>query len=221
MIDNFENSITTSEIIDGWMDKYVYSTSAFTDFHRYTYADNVEAQNKGLDVTFSLNGINYKTDEKCASEYVNKNLMTFAFAVSQTNRDDRTKRHYDWFVREDMLNDSYLIQYIDLALNEDGGKQDKYTITEDGIKQMTLILVRKDKIYEFLAEHNLTKDKIYSGNQYMLDNKLSFYPYGECNKWMYSWRFHRDFKYVEQTINILIKKTDLIKISDWHATIRR
>ena len=72
MSSEWENSINKSRIIDNWMDEYVYSTTGFTDFVRYEYTDNPELQNKGVDVKFTLNGIEYLCDEKCAAEKVNQ-----------------------------------------------------------------------------------------------------------------------------------------------------
>ena len=225
MSSEWENSISKSRIIDNWMDEYVYSTTGFTDFVRYEYEYNPELQNCGVDVTFTLNGTKYICDEKCAAEKVNQDLKTFAFALSQTNKNDRSIRHYDWFLRDDMKNNSYMIQYIDEAYNEDGTEQNQYTLTKDGIKKVTLILVRKEKIFEYLAEHKLTKEKLFKANDYMLSHSNSFFPDKiekngfKCNDYRYGWVLHRDFNYEERTVNVLIKKSVLIKISDWYRTI--
>ena len=221
----WQNSIAKSRLIDNWMDKNVYSRDYFTNFTRYNYEDNPELQNSGLDVTFTLNGREYKCDEKCAAEKVNQPLKTFAFSLSQTNKNDRSVRHYDWFLRDDMKNNSYMLQYIDEAYNEDGTKQNQYTLTKDGIKKVTLILVRKEKIFEYLAEHKLTKEKLFKANDYMLSHNESFFPDKiekngfKCNDYKYGWVLHRDFNYEERTVNVLIRKSDLIKISDWYSTI--
>lgn len=225
MSSKWDNSISKSMIIDNWMDEYVYSTTGFTDFVRYEYTDNPELQNKGVDVSFTLNGIEYICDEKCAAEKVNIDLKTFAFELSQTYKNDRSLRHYGWFLRDDMKNDSYMIQYIDEAYNEDGTKQNQYTLTKDGIKKVTLILIRKEKIFEYLAEHKLTKEKLFKANDYMLNSGKSFFPDKierngfKCNDYRFGWVLHRDFNYAEGTINVLIRKSDLIKISDWYKTI--
>ena len=225
MSSEWDNSISKSRIIDNWMDEYVYSSTGFTDFVRYEYTDNPELQNSGVDVTFTLNGMEYICDEKCAAEKVNQPLKTFAFALSQTNKNDRSVRHYDWFLSDDMKNDSYMIQYIDEAYNEDGTEQNKYTLTKDGIKKVTLILIRKEKIFEYLAEHKLTKDKLFKANDYMLSQSDSFFPKKiikngiKCNDYKFGWVLHRDFTYEERTVNVLIKKSVLIKISDWYSTI--
>lgn len=218
---NWNTSIEKSRLIDAWTDKNVYTTTGFTDVVRYDYEDNKEFQDKGIDVTFNLNGKYYVCDEKCAAENVNKQLPTFAFALSQTFKDNRNLRHYDWFLREDEENDSYLIQYIDKAVNEDGTLQNASTLTEEGIRQMTCILVRKERIYEYLEEHmEMTKERLKKANSYMLDNNLEYYPtFKEGRNYRYGWRLHRDFNFPEQTVNILIRKDELIKISDWYKTI--
>lgn len=225
MSSEWNNSISKSMIIDNWMDEYVYSSNGFTDFVRYEYKDYPELQNSGVDVTFTLNGTKYICDEKCASEKVNIPLKTFAFSLSQTNRNDISVRHYDWFLRDDMKNNSYMIQYIDEAYNEDGTEQNQYTLTKEGIKKVTLILVRKEKVFEYLAEHRLTKEKLFRANDYMLRSGKNFFPDKImkngilCNDYRYGWVLHRDFTYSESTVNVLIRKSDLIKISDWYKTI--
>ena len=124
-----------------------------------------------------------------------------------------------------MKNDSYMFQYIDEAYDEDGTKQNQYTLTEKGIKRVTLILVRKEKIMEYLAEHKLTKEKLFKANDYMLNNDKSFFPDKidrngfKCNDYRFGWVLHRDFNHEEETVNVLIRKSDLIKISDWYSTI--
>ena len=225
MSSEWNNSISKSMIIDNWMDEYVYSSNGFTDFVRYEYKDYPELQNSGVDVTFTLNGTKYICDEKCAAEKVNIPLKTFAFSLSQTNRNDISVRHYDWFLRDDMKNNSYMIQYIDEAYNEDGTEQNQYTLTKEGIKKVTLILVRKEKVFEYLAEHRLTKEKLFRANDYMLRSGKNFFPDKImkngilCNDYRYGWVLHRDFTYSESTVNVLIRKSDLIKISDWYRTI--
>ena len=225
MIEEWQNSIAKSRLIDNWMDKNVYSRDYFTNFTRYNYEDNPELQNSGLDVTFTLNGREYKCDEKCAAEKVNIDLKTFAFELSQTYKNDRSARHYGWFLRDDMKNNSYMIQYIDEAYNEDGTEQNQYTLTKDGIKKVTLILVPKDKIFEYLAKHRLPKDRLFDANDYMLNSGKSFFPYKierngfKCNDYRFGWVLHRDFNHEEETVNLLIKKSELIKMSDWYRTI--
>lgn len=221
----WQNSIAKSRLIDNWMDKNVYSRDYFTNFKRYNYEDNPELQNSGLDVTFTLNGIEYKCDEKCAAEKVNIDLKTFAFELSQTYKNDRSLRHYGWFLRDDMKNNSYMFQYIDEAYNEDGTEQNQYTLTEKGIKKVTLILVRKEKIYEYLSKHKLTKEKLFKANDYMLKSNKNFFPDKierngfMCNDYKYGWVLHRDFNHEEETVNLLIKKSELMKMSDWYRTI--
>ena len=225
MSSEWNNSISKSMIIDNWMDENVYSTTGFTDFVRYEYEDNPELQNRGVDVTFTLNGTKYICDEKCAAEKVNQPLKTFAFELSQTYKNDRSARHYGWFLRDDMKNDSYMFQYIDEAYNDDGTEQNQYTLTEKGIKRVTLILVRKEKIYEYLAKHKLTKEKLFKANDYMLNSGKSFFPDKidrndfKCNDYRFGWVLHRDFNHEEETVNLLIKKSELMKMSDWYRTI--
>ena len=88
MINEWENSIAKSRLIDNWMDNNVYNRNYFTNFTRYNYEDNPELQNSGVDVMFTLNGSEYICDEKCAAEKVNIDLTTFAFEFSQTYKND-------------------------------------------------------------------------------------------------------------------------------------
>lgn len=225
MINEWKNSIAKSRLIDNWMDNNVYNKNYFTNFKRFNYEENPELQNSGVDVMFTLNGREYICDEKCAAEKVNMDLKTFAFELSQTYKNNRSLRHYGWFLRDNMKNDSYMFQYIDEAYNEDGTKQNQYTLTEKGIKKVKLILVRKEKIFEYLAEHKLTKDKLFKANDYMLSNDEVFFPKKierngfKCNDYRFGWVLHRDFNHEEGTVNVLIKKSVLIKISDWYNTI--
>ena len=101
---------------------------------------------KGIDVIYK----DFLIDEKCALDYINKPLSTFAFELSSVNKNG--ERYDGWLVNKNLVTTHYLLCYIDSC------RVDENPLMED-IQVMEVILVEKSKIIDFIEEKccNLTE----------------------------------------------------------------
>lgn len=111
----------------------------------YHECNNKSEQLKGVDTVFSFNDKEYKCDEKCALDYVNKRkgyyLNTFCLELSFLNRRDNVME--GWLTNESLETNSYLFVWLDKA---------KKDIIEniDDIEEVEIALVRKEDIFDYL-----------------------------------------------------------------------
>lgn len=194
-----------TEIINKWLDDYVYTDTTFENVIRY---DDKEHQLAGVDVTFNIGDIEYICDEKCSVYRMNGFQGTFAMSISQVNRDG--VRRDEWFINDTLDTDSYMFIWIDKA------DCTPKTLTYEAIKEVNVALVRKSKIEEYLVEKNWSRDRINKMKEYMVENSVTSWGniYKHGLKWMY------DNRYRERSVNILIPRDVLERISDWHKLFK-
>jgi hypothetical protein len=140
-----------ANLVNEFLDKNLYREEfGFSNFSRI---DEKEKQVAGIDVMFNLNGEKYVCDEKAAvgEKYVNGNLMTFCMELSMKNQGGILQK--GWFVNEKMVNDSYLIVWIDKAERSDFKSSDE-------IIEAEVVLFRKKDLYDYLERNGMEKDKI-------------------------------------------------------------
>lgn len=140
-----------SNVVNEFLDRNLYKEEfGFSNFSRI---DEKEKQVVGIDVVFNFNGEKYVCDEKAAicEKYVNRNLQTFSMELSMKNQGGY--RQTGWFVNKKMVNDSYLIVWIDKAENEDFKSPDEITEVE-------IVLFRKKDLYDYLERNGMEMDKI-------------------------------------------------------------
>ena len=134
------------KVVGKYLDNYFYSTWT-TDIERN---NDKETQIKGLDLTVtSTNNNVYTIDEKAAIKWTNKELNTFAFEVDALNKNGDL--YNGWFMTstKDAANDYWMLIWIDKA------NEVRFTNVDD-IQQVTVSLVKKTDIYNWLHRKNIT-----------------------------------------------------------------
>lgn len=185
------------KIVSEFLDKHFYIECE--DFHRVV--DKVQ-QIKGVDTTFVKNGFQYVCDEKAALKYVNKNLQTFSMELSFFNAADNIS--IGWLLDSNKINNSFLFCWIDSAIND-------VLSSSDDIVIMEAALVRKNKIIDYLSNIGWTLDKLFLKCKKIREN-----PYEECgNFYKNEVKFSKSFQLKEKPINLLIKRSKLLEISDF------
>lgn len=185
-----------SEVVNNFMQKFYDNNT--TNFKRYF--DKL-TQVKGIDVSFTFNGVDYKCDEKAAVRWMNIKLNTFALELEFINRGNKLQT--GWFLNEDLDNNSYMFIYTDKV----AGQYDSFT--EEDIKECTIILVRKERIQEYLDSIGWTTKRIKDKCDMIRDYE------GFCTMRDEKIRFCYSEQLVEKPINLLIDRQKLIELSDY------
>lgn len=189
------------KIVSEFLDKHFYTECE--DFHRN---DDKIQQIKGVDTTFVKNGFQYVCDEKAALKYVNKNLQTFSMELSFFNAANNLS--IGWLLDSKKINNSFLLCWIDNAIKDD-------LTSSDDIVMMEVALVKRNKIIDYLSSIGWTLDKLFTKCKKIRNN-----PYEECgNFYKNEVKFSKSFQLRERPINLLIKRSKLIEISDFNKKI--
>lgn len=189
------------KIVSEFLDKHFYTECE--DFHRN---DDKIQQIKGVDTTFVKNGFQYVCDEKAALKYVNKNLQTFSMELSFFNAANNLS--IGWLLDSNKINNSFLLCWIDNAIKDD-------LTSSDDIVMMEVALVKRNKIIDYLSSIGWALDKLFTKCKKIRNNS-----YEECgNFYKNEVKFSKSFQLREKPINLLIKRSKLIEISDFNKKI--
>lgn len=180
----------TSKEIERFLDKY------YTGKIEFVRVTTKFLQLKGIDVIFkSSTGDDMLIDEKCATDYIGKNLQTFSFELRASS--DKNGFRYDgWLLSDRPTTTHYLICYINRA------KVDKHPVCED-IQEMEIMLINKDKILSYLENIGWTKDKLKTKCDTIDAGDENF---GDIQK---GFKFVKSRQKIEAPINILIPRDEL------------
>ena len=180
-------------------------------YDKYVKCERVTERNlqiSGVDVKISTpRNTEILVDEKCATDYIGKNLQTYSFEL-RASSDRVTGIRYDgWLIDENNITTHYILCYIEKC------KVDEFPLSSD-IQEMEVILVSKADILMYLNRHDQTLetmilkcDSIDDGDLDMGDIKDGF---------KYSKSRHK----IEASINILIPRKALREISAFHTMIQ-
>lgn len=174
-------------------------------FYEKETVDFVRVKNKklqmaGVDSVFTYEGIQYSCDEKVAAHFINKPLKTFSFELSFIDRSGKVRD--GWFIDWKKDNDSFLLCWIDGAINDRPNKVEDITSAE-------ILLITKDGLFEYLKEisWNIKKLKLKSDRIRNFGDK-SFGDIDENGiKFVYSERL------VEKPVNLIIPRIKLREIA--------
>lgn len=187
------------------IDKYVYGTDEFSETGRtWEYTKQI----KGIDTWFTLSGVSYVCDEKTATYYMGKRLDTFALEISSYSPIKHV-RYGGWFM-EDGDNNSYLFVYI----NKCDGTVDNFTSGD--VKQIEVILVRKEALVGYLNGIGYTYDRLKHINYDIVYNHVRGWEFDDREN---NIRFHYGWKTSEKSVNLLLPKTILRELSDYNEVI--
>lgn len=209
------------KIVAKWLDKYFYP-NVCSAFARST---TKEQQIAGNDLIMIDSNKSYIIDEKCASQWANRNLKTFIHEIDFINRGG--KWNIGYFVDDTKINKYYLYVWLDEAETT----ADNHLI-DDGIKQATVVLIEHQEIQNWLDKYNFTKENLISYAK-TLRTKINELPQNMDWKCVnYPWdftgypnypnvKFHYGQWTKEKTINLQITKEDLIKLSELNCVVSK
>lgn len=171
-----QDSLTSLEV-EKFLDKNFYKS----DSERVR---DKERQLQGIDVVYKDRMI----DEKCATDYINRPLRTFAFELSSVNR--LGQRYLGWLLNPDLKTTHYLICYINKC------RVDRNPLEED-IEEMEVIYLEKKAILRYLQEKDLS-----------LENLGKYQPLDHPSV-ISGLKIMKSGQKTESPVNILIPRDDL------------
>lgn len=198
-----KGDVQGSNIVSEYLDTYFYPKYV-TDFKR---VNELESQYKGIDCSFTLNDKKYICDEKAAVQYINKPLRTFALELSFI--DKLNSVHNGWLIDGEKINNSFLFIWIDMA------KYD-YLTDKDDILMMEIALLDRLNIIDYLKSNGWTSDKLFLKMKRIRENINE----NLGNLYRNNLKFTISKHLVEQPINVLISREQLIELSDFHITFQ-
>lgn len=137
-------------------------------FPDYKHNEDAETQRLGVDCEFTGKNFHYVADEKAATRknYINpditypkektkrRRLETFCLELSMRARHKgKWERHDGWWMNENVINNSLVLVWIDRT--KSGDIEDV-----DDILEAEVIVVRKERIDEYLESLGWTKEKL-------------------------------------------------------------
>ena len=186
----------------------------------YKRCDDTELQLKGQDLSFTAKSGQKIVDEKCATNYWNKPLNTFAMEMSFDMCDRQTgepigKRYDGWFINPDNISTTYSLGYVKAKSQED--------LSVGRLESFECIIVEKKAINDYLCKAFNVND-IYDAEEMFLD-MIDDGTASQNDRGGYFWKVNNDIKMVrsdnlaERPLNIVINKATIAKMSDIHCRI--
>lgn len=190
--------------ISKFMDEQFYSNKV-KDFIRFEDLDN---QLKGKDVSFTLGKLkNILVDEKAQSQYINKNLPTFAFEISFIRSSG------DWtlgWLFDTTKENNYFILIWPFASKD-------WNITKEDIIKLDCLLIDKLKIQKFLEKEGFNINTMLEEEKRIREHKLSGKINNSVSKYVY---FYKTDHLSEKPVNIVIRKEKLIELAELKFTVQ-
>ena len=186
------------KIVAKYLDTYFYPTFTVTTTRNTDKATQIA----GLDVTVTNSeGYNYTIDEKAATNWVGRNLQTFAHEVSSVNVSGIT---YDGWLLDFKSASDYLVEvWVDDA---------KDTILTDytDITDTTIALIKKQDLWNYLKRKNISSIKLKELGEKLRNFNM---PYEYYN----GFKVTQQMNYQEHAVNILIPRDTLINTISQYA----
>lgn len=186
------------KIVAKYLDTYFYPTFTVTTTRNTDKATQIA----GLDVTVTdSEGYNYTIDEKAATNWVGRNLQTFAHEVSSVNVSGIT---YDGWLLDFKSASDYLVEvWVDDA---------KDTILTDytDITDTTIALIKKQDLWNYLKRKDISSIKLKELGEKMRNFNM---PYEYYN----GFKVTQQMNYQEHAVNILIPRDTLINTISQYA----
>lgn len=194
----------------------------YNRFPDYKHNENVETQKLGVDCEFTGRKFHYIADEKAATRknYINagvkydgenidrRRLETFCLELSMRAKHHGKWERYDgWWLNDNVINNSLVLIWIDRTKSGD-------IESVDDILEAEIIVVRKDKINEYIESFGWTRERLKEQVNEIIN---------EFDKWngtktidglkfnVASW-----LKGAEAPINILIDRETYRRLSDYN-----
>lgn len=198
-----------TEIVNQFLDKYLYTPeNGFQNVYRNNSKDR---QVLGVDIEFDYNNQHYVCDEKASTDekYIKKYLSTFCLELSMINQDGNLQ--IGWFVNDNMINNCYLMVWIDKAINND------ITTVED-ILQAEIVLIRKEKLKEYFQERGWSFEKLRRKAENIRNDMNDVENFGDFQENGMKFSFSRYL--TEEPINVLLKREVYRELGEFNKTIK-
>lgn len=216
MINNRKNDMSVEREIAKFLDKHLYSDKSI--FKSTNRTDTLNEQLQGSDILVSTTDSKLTdavVDEKVASRYANKNLNTFSLELSFIGRNGNVMP--GWFLDEKKTTQYYMLGWInhaDIPYNSSKNRYETDLITEDNIKILDWALVSRERIIKELESKGYTLEQLSK-----IDKAIRNRGYVKTKDFVNGVSFRYSDSYIEQPINILLKKQTYQEIADYSGTI--
>lgn len=179
-----------------------------TSYKRYT---DLEHQYKGIDVIASFDFDdghiikNAIIDEKTQTHYINKNLQTNAFEISSIQKGTRLT---GWLLDNRLDTEYYLIVFP--FSNKEWNKNNLRYFTKEDISQLDCILIKKDKIKDYLADNGYTHNQLIWDSKKIVNQNKRGVTKTNCKHF----RYYYSPQLKEKPICLLIDKSILRELAE-------
>lgn len=182
----------------------------------YERCDNRELQLAGIDVIAKNNDKEYYVDEKCATDFWDRDLKTFVFELSfkicnSKTGEGRSKRVAGWFVSPDNKTDIYALGYVRADTKEN--------LNKNRISRFEVLLIKKKFLIKYINNHIGDTERLKELQKEMAANVKAgtLLPYGEKER--YKVKLEKGISLcwspclAESPFNLIIDKSLLKKLS--------
>jgi len=196
--------VSVEKEVAKFLDKYFYHT-AVNEFIRY---QDKRRQLQGKDVRFSWDKLeNIIVDEKVQSQYINKNLPTFAFEISSWFSG---KRSEGWLFNPEKLTEYYLCIWI--------WAKRSWNPSSDDITKLDCLLIKRQDIIDYLKKEGFSKEKILKREKEIIKSGIK----GPIDKRKHSFiYFYKTNRLAEKPFNVIIRKNKLVELSTRHFVVTK
>lgn len=194
-----------AEFLDAYFYNQLLGEGLFSSIERIHDADT---QKSGVDVRASYRGSTINIDEKAQLYYINKNLPTFAFELEYLHQG--TPR-LGWLLKETLLTTHYFLLWPSATTT----KVEQLRMTD--FTEIDGLIIQKDKLLQYLANQGLDSRTLRTAAKIVREKRVvgrqsipqdGMYLYASDSR-----------QYSEAPINLVIRKSLLIRLSDMRYRI--
>lgn len=193
-----------SKAVSDFLDKYYYDPMCAERCH------DKDRQIKGIDVVLSKGDVIGNVDEKAMTNYVNRNVDTFAFELEYTDRSG-TKRN-GWLIDKDTLTDYYMLIWVVATTENLQSWEDIIMLDCIMIPRASVVGFLTFKTYDYIGL-KLLCDKI--KNEPVSFNKRYYRPTDQDFYFVYSHTLK------ERPVNVVFYKSLIKSLSIKEFTVTR
>lgn len=194
-------------IISEYLDKKLYNSDKGLSL--IERVEDAVMQKKGIDVILLFRGKKIKVDEKCATNYLHKDLKTYTLEVSTLTSD--RKRQWGWLISPTKETEYYLFMWPRAKKSW----RENMPLCISDIDYIDYALVSVQKIVEYLKSHDLSFEQIEMDIDDILKGwyDIDAIPKSEYPRYTYSKNLP------EKPINIILKKDTYYNLSEINGRI--
>ena len=211
-----------------FLDTYFYPRLKGKDGNSITHEriTDRERQIRGIDVILNVRGQDgsqeFRVDEKASLHYGNQMIKTFAFELSSM-QGSHIEPIDGWLINDSLLTDLYLLVWPNIKCeheikNKKSCLKNLDELTKDDFTILEVMLVRRQKLLQYLEKIGLTKEKLCdAANNIRIEINTVYPDKVDQNK---KFNASKGCKYYytgnlsERPINLLVPRKTLLEVSD-------